>query len=551
VERYLAGVVLTQMSGKAGLKKHGKEGEKCLLKEFTQFKNMDVMDAVDPDTLTPEQKKEALGMLSVMQEKRDHTPTNPSLKYRACADGRKQRSLYTKEETTSPALSPDGFLLTLMTDAMESRNVAISDVVGAYLNAWMDDYVVMKLTGREAELACELNPEWKKHLRYDSRGVAVLYVVLKKALYGFVKSALLWYNLYRETLEGMGFVVNPYDQCVANAEINGSTCTICWYVDDNKISHADPTVVSDIIQKIEQKFGKMKVSRGKEHEFLGMKIVLHENRTVSIDMKSYVKEAIANFGEDITKNVTTPATRCLFTVRDDSPTLDQERADNFHSIVAKLLYICKRCRLDIQNAIAFLTTWVSKPDEDDWKKLKRLLQYLRGTLDDKLILSCVDIGKMKSFVDAAFAVHNDMKSHTGGGISWGIGILLSMCQKQKLNAKSSTEAELIGVSDFISNMIWARMFLEQQGYEIEENLLYQDNMSAIKIEENGEKSCSKRSRHIDMRYFFIKDQLGTESIEVVYCPTEYMVADFLPTLSKESCSTTSKQSSWVMNLYLL
>lgn len=112
VERYLAGVVLTQMSGKAGLKKHGKEGEKCLLKEFTQFKNMDVMDAVDPDTLTPEQKKEALGMVSVMQEKRDHTPTNPSLKYRACADGRKQRSLYTKEETTSPALSPDGFLLT-------------------------------------------------------------------------------------------------------------------------------------------------------------------------------------------------------------------------------------------------------------------------------------------------------------------------------------------------------------------------------------------------------------------------------------------------------
>lgn len=67
---------------------------------------------------------------------------------------------------------------------------------------------------------------------------------------------------------------------------------------------------------------------------------------------------------------------------------------------------------------------------------------------------------MKSFVDAAFAVHNDMKSHTGGGISWGIGILLSMCQKQKLNAKSSTEAEIMGVGDFISNMIWARMFLE-------------------------------------------------------------------------------------------
>jgi hypothetical protein len=133
---------------------------------------------------------------------------------------------------------------------------------------------------------------------------------------------------------------------------------------------------------------------------------------------------------------------------------------------------------------------------------------------------------MKSFVDASFAVHMDMKSHTGGGISWGLGILLSMCQKQRLNAKSSTEAEVIGVSDFLSGMIWARMFLEKQGYVINESILYQDNQSAIKIEENGPKSCSKRSRHIDMRYFFIKDRLQSEKITVVYCPTECMVADF-------------------------
>ena len=91
---------------------------------------------------------------------------------------------------------------------------------------------------------------------------------------------------------------------------------------------------------------------------------------------------------------------------------------------------------------------------------------------------------MKSFIDASFTMHMDMKSHTGGGISWGIGVLLSMCQKQRLNAKSSTEAEVIGVSDFLSRMIWARMFLEKQGYFINKNILYQDNQSAIKIEEN-------------------------------------------------------------------
>jgi Histone chaperone involved in gene silencing len=526
VERFLTGVILTQMSARAGLVKHGKNAEKVLLKEFHQFKDMDVMEALDPDKLTPQQIRDALGMISVLQEKRDHTPEDPSLKYRGCADGRKQRGRYMKEETASPTTGVDAFLMTLMTDAMEGRDVAISDVVGAYLNAIMDEFVAMKVVGREAELMCELNPTWKKHLRYDARGRAYLYVRLKKALYGCVRSALLWYELYSSTLKDMGFVINPYDQCVANKVINGSTCTICWYVDDNKISHRDPNVVTQVIGMIEKKFGKMKVSRGKTHEFLGMKIALRDNKTVSIDMKDYVKKAIDEFPVDIVKNASTPANRFLFEVREDVPKLDDHRKEIFHSTVARLLYICKRCRLDIQNAIAFLTTRVSKSDEDDWKKLIRVLQYLRGTLDDKLILGAVDIGKMKSFVDAAFAVHADMKSHTGGGISWGIGILLSMCQKQKLNSKSSTEAEIIGVSDFLPNMIWARMFLEHQGYEIDENVLYQDNQSAIKIEKNGARSCGKQSRHIDMRYFFIKDRLTSERIEVVYCPTEHMVADF-------------------------
>mmetsp|Transcript_14329 Transcript_14329/g.26897 ORF Transcript_14329/g.26897 Transcript_14329/m.26897 type:complete len:121 (-) Transcript_14329:259-621(-) len=120
----------------------------------------------------------------------------------------------------------------------------------------------------------------------------------------------------------------------------------------------------------------MSVSRGKEHEFLGMKICLKENGTVSIDMKEYVKKAIDEFPDDIVKNASTPATRFLFDVRDDVAKLDKSRAEAFHSTVAKLLYICKRSRLDIQNAVGFLTTRVSRSDEDDWKKLKRLLQYL-------------------------------------------------------------------------------------------------------------------------------------------------------------------------------
>ena len=100
------------------------------------------------------------------------------------------------------------------------------------------------------------------------------------------------------------------------------------------------------------------------------------------------------------------------------------------------------------------------------------------------------------------------------------------CQKQKLNVKSSTEGEIVGVSDYLPNMIWVRMYLEAQGYALDENILFQDNQSAMKIELNGRKSSGKKTKHMDNRYFWIKDRLASEGIEVVYCPTLKMLADF-------------------------
>ena len=103
---------------------------------------------------------------------------------------------------------------------------------------------------------------------------------------------------------------------------------------------------------------------------------------------------------------------------------------------------------------------------------------------------------------------------------------MTKCQKQKLNVKSSTEGEIVGVSDYLPNMIWGRMFIEAQGYPMEELVLYQDNQSAIKIKKNGKRSSGQKTKHMDNRYFWIKDRLESEKIKVVYCPTLQMLADF-------------------------
>jgi hypothetical protein len=99
-----------------------------------------------------------------------------------------------------------------------------------------------------------------------------------------------------------------------------------------------------------------------------------------------------------------------------------------------------------------------------------------------------------------------MKSHTGGTMSFGRGAVLCKSLKQKLNTRSSTEAELDGASDYLPNTIWVKMFLSAQGYDVKENEFFQDNQSAMKIEKNGRASCGQKSRHIDIHYFFYEGQ---------------------------------------------
>lgn len=109
-----------------------------------------------------------------------------------------------------------------------------------------------------------------------------------RALYGCVQSALLWYNMFVGSLEQMGFSINPYDPCVANATIDGKQCTIVWYVDDMKVSHVDPTVVDSIIAKVEAEYGEMTKMRGKAHEFLGMHITFLQDKKVRVNMRRYL-----------------------------------------------------------------------------------------------------------------------------------------------------------------------------------------------------------------------------------------------------------------------
>ena len=528
----LRGMVFSQMFLQhnlyEGLKKYGNVGRDAALGELNQ---MHLRNAFKPkfiDELTPEQKKKALGTIILIEEKKDGR-----IKGRAVADGRKQRGEFPKEDAASPTTSLESIILTSMIEAKEGRDIVTADIPNAFIQTDMegDTPVHMKLTGKAADILVQTAPELYRKYIANEKGKNVLYVEALKAIYGTLKAALLFYKKLVKDLKSIGFEVNPYDPCVANKMINGKQCTVVWHVDDLKISHVDAKENDKFVQWLREMYedeliGAVKVNRGKVHDYLGMKLDFSTPGEVKLDMKEYVKSMIEFFPEERKNTATTPAALHLFEVREDVKVLEEEDAMKFHTMVAKGLFLCKRARPDIQTTIAFLTTRVKQPDQDDWKKLRRLIDYLRGTADLVLTLEADNTNVVKWYVDVAYAVHPDMRSQTGGSMTMGKGFGYNTSTKQKINTKSSTEAELVGCDDVIGQIIWTNYFLEWQGYECNNTILYQDNKSTILLAKNGKFSSGKRTKHINIRYFFITDRIENGELEVQYCPTDNMVADF-------------------------
>jgi hypothetical protein len=407
--------------------------------------------------------------------------------------------------------------------------VATVDIPGAFMHADMDETVHIKLVGKMAELLVLVDPKlYRKYVKIEN-GKPVLYAKLRKALYGTLKAALLFWKLLSKTLKNWGFTVNPYDPCVVNKQIEGTQCTILWHVDDLKISHKNPDVVTAMIKKLDNEFGEkapLTVTRGKVHEYLGMTIDYTVPGKVMISMKEYIQSMLDALPDDMGGESATPAGNHLFQVNDHGTKLDEDKAIMFHHNTAKLLFLCKRARPDVQPPVAFLCTRVKEPDQDDYKKLARVMRYLRGTPEQVLTLEASNMNIVKWWVDASFAVHPDMRSHTGAMMSMGRGAIYASSTRQKINTRSSTEGELVGVNDTLPQIVWTRNFLEAQGYNMAPSDVYQDNQSAMLLEKNGKASSSRRTRHINIRYFFVTDRVAKGEIIIRYCPTKEMLADF-------------------------
>ena len=510
-----------------GIKKWGDRGKATALKEMKQLHDRVVFEPITIDDMTSLERKRAMESLIFLAEKRDGM-----IKARTCANGSTQREYIDRDDAASPTASTDAVLITATIDAKQGRDVMTADIPNAFVQTDVDlngDKIIMKIRGVLVDILCEMNPEIYTPYIVFEKGKKVLYVRLLKALYGMLIASLLYYKRFVKDISTIGFKINPYDPCVANRIVNGKQHTITWHVDDLKSSHVDPKVNDEFLKwlnKVYGSVGEVKGVRGHKHDYLAMDLNFSEKGVLQVDMRTYVKTMIKDFSGKVGKS-SVPWTENLFKVDDTAKDLGPTRRKEFHTFVTKGMFIAKRARQDILPAITFLSTRTKQPNEGDWRKLVKLLSYLNKTQELVVRLEADDSQMVNWHIDASFAVHKDYRSHTGGTMTLGRGVITSISSKQKVNTRSSTEAELVSVDDVIAKILWAKLFLEAQGFKVKLNIVHRDNTSSMKLEKNGKGSSGKRTRHFHIKYFYITDLINREEIHIQYCPTEDMIGDYM------------------------
>ena len=218
----------------------------------------------------------------------------------------------------------------------------------------------------------------------------------------------------------------------------------------------------------------------------------------------------------------------LFVIDEKSPELSSEDAKKFHTAVAKILYLSKRTRVDVLLTTSFLCSRVLKPTEEDWKKLVKLHQYLKGTCDKGLRFVHGPLN-IAVYGDAGYLVHPGALSRTGIVVMINGGIVSGVSAKQKEVCKSSTESELVALCTTVSCALALREFLKYQSMETVSSKcikVLQDNQSVLAMIKNG-KPNSARTKHISMRYFFTVQHVRNGKVDIQWVSTKEMLADIM------------------------
>jgi len=369
---------------------------------------------------------------------------------------------------------------------------------------------------------------------FIERGQERLVCRLEKALYGLKQASRAWNQTLRATLLSFGYTQCVLDPCVfIKRDEKGEVISIlAVWVDDCLLIAKDAAEVKKSVAEIASKFT---VSEEKELSyFLGMTVVRdRSNRVLKVTGQRYVDELLEEFRMQGCNEVKTPEEVSKKLTKEMSPTnvADRERMVGvpYRQMVGALLYLSSTIRPDIAHAVSEVARFSNNPGEQHWIAAKRILRYLKKTAGMGLEF-CADRGlQLKVFSDADFAGDTDNRRSTSGCcVLFGGGVVSWFSKRQSTVALSTMEAELMAMTAAIQEALWLKMLLTELSVDVVETTgvtVLQDNQAAIPFSQNPK--YFSRAKHLDIRFYFVREKVHAGEISIEYCPTKEMVADVL------------------------
>ena len=456
-----------------------------------------------------------VGSRWVYKTKRDEHGAVVRFKARGVAQGCSQQQGIDFEKVFAPTARQTTIRAVVSVAAMKDWELENMDVNVAFLNAEVEEEIYMRqLEGYEV---------------YGPNGEELV-CKLKKSIYGLKQASRNWNQTIDKWMKEYGFKASEADPCLYVKREDQEMIVVIIWVDDLIIAGSCKQIIRDFKASISERFSMKDL--GPLKWILGVEVKRDRpRRRIELTQTAYINQMLERFGMRDCKPVGAPAEGVLRKISEE----DGGRPDRlFMSIVGSLLYAAMITRPDITYAVQALGRHMQCSGNEHMVAAKRILRYLQGTKDLGIVYEASgdSIGQQPSLVgfsDADWGGDIDtrrsttgylfMIEETGGVVSWGSKL-------QPTVALSSAEAEYMAVCAAVQEAVHLRRLMCDLGFEQKEpTVIYEDNQGCIALSDNP--VHHRRTKHIDIRFHFIRERVASKETELKYVPTEFQLADLL------------------------
>lgn len=426
-------------------------------------------------------------------------------KARLVAQGYTQKFGEDYNEVFAPVVKQTVFRCFLAMAALKKMEVIHIDIKNAFLNGELVDDIYMK-----QPLGFE-----------EEKGSGKVYK-LKKSLYGLKQSARCWNEKLHSTLLNLGFRRGESDPCIYNKQEGELFIFILLYVDDMLVASEDTLLTEKVIDSISKIFKLTNL--GSISTYLGVQVERNDQGVYYIHQQKYIDQILIEYGMEECRTSRIPMDPGYFKEVPINEILLNNNSE-YRRMIGSLLYLTVNSRPDIAVAVSILSRKVSKPTSRDLTELRRVLKYLKYTRDLKLKLGGSDGMRMEGYADSDWAGDLQSRKSTSGYIfKFGSGIISWGCKKQQNVTLSSTEAEYVALSEGCQELEYLLKIFQDFKISIDDVEMYEDNQSCLKLLDD---KINHRTRHIDVKYHYVKELKQKGKVHFTYCQTNEMLADMM------------------------